>query len=61
LTPPNYSNGLPQAAPPFSTKSKTISKPSDGEQSALCNALETLSALRTIAEREIGEQKKTGI
>jgi hypothetical protein len=38
-----------------------FSKPSDGEQSALCNALETLSALRTIAEREIGEQKKTGI
>jgi hypothetical protein len=37
-----------------------FSKPSGGEQLALRDALEALSALRTMAEREIGEQKKTG-
>jgi hypothetical protein len=37
-----------------------FSQPSDGEQLTLRDALETLSTLRQIAEREIGEQKKTG-
>jgi hypothetical protein len=37
-----------------------FSKTSEGETFALGNALHMLSALRHIAEREIGEQKKTG-
>ena len=37
----------------------SIPKPSNAEQVALGNALEMLSRLRTIVEREIGEQKKT--
>jgi predicted metal-dependent hydrolase len=35
----------------------SFSKPSDPEQVALCNALEMLTTLRTIAEREISEQR----
>src|SRR5260370_9327130 len=35
-----------------------FSKPADGEQLALRDALRTLSDLRTIAEREIVEQRK---
>ena len=35
----------------------SFSKPSDTEQVALCNALEMLTTLRTIAEREISEQR----
>ncbi len=38
-----------------------FSKPSDGQQLALHNALHMLSTLRTIAERDIGELKQTGI
>jgi hypothetical protein len=41
----------------------TPSKPSHGEQLALCDFLATLAVLRTIAERqarEQGEQRKTG-
>jgi predicted metal-dependent hydrolase len=34
-----------------------FSKPSDPEQVALCNALEMLTILRTIAEREVSEQR----
>jgi hypothetical protein len=37
-----------------------FSKPSDGEQLALRDALETLGTLRKIAERDTVEQKKTG-
>ena len=37
-----------------------FSKPSKGEACALGNALHMLSALQHIAEREIGEQKRTG-
>jgi len=37
-----------------------FSKPSDGEQLALGDALEILSTLRTVAEREISEQRRTG-
>jgi hypothetical protein len=37
-----------------------FSKPSDGEQLAQRDALETLSTLRKIAERDTGEQRKTG-
>ena len=37
-----------------------FSKPSDGEQLALGDALEMLSILRTVAEREISEQRRTG-
>ena len=37
-----------------------FSKTSEGETFALGNALHMLSALRHIAEREIGEQKRTG-
>jgi predicted metal-dependent hydrolase len=33
------------------------SKAADSEQLALCNALEMLTTLRTIAEREISEQR----
>ena len=35
-----------------------FSKPSDGEQLALGDALEILSTLRTVAEREISEMEK---
>jgi hypothetical protein len=35
----------------------SFSKPSDPEQVAPCNALEMLTTLRTIAEREISEQR----
>ena len=37
-----------------------FSKPSDGEQLALGDALEILSILRTVAEREISEQRRIG-
>jgi hypothetical protein len=37
-----------------------FSKPSDGEQLAQRDALETLSTLRKIAECDTGEQTKTG-
>ena len=37
-----------------------FSKPSDGEQLAQRDALETLSTLRKIAERDTGKQRKTG-
>jgi hypothetical protein len=37
-----------------------FSKTSEGETFALGNALHMLSALRHIAEREIGEQKRIG-
>ncbi len=36
-----------------------FSRPISGEQYALRNALETLSTLRELAERDIGELKKT--
>lgn len=35
-----------------------FSKPPDGEQLALGDALEILSTLRTVAEREISEQRR---
>ena len=38
-----------------------VSKALDGQQLALRDALHMLSTLWTIAERDIGEQKKTGI
>jgi hypothetical protein len=37
----------------------TLSKPIIGEQRALRNALETLIILQELAERDLGEQKKT--
>ena len=37
-----------------------FSKTSEGEAFALGNALHMLTTLRHIAEREIGEQKRTG-
>ena len=36
----------------------TLSKPIIGEQRALRNALETLSILQELAERDLGERKK---
>ena len=36
-----------------------VSKPINSEQSALRNALDTLSTLRELAERDISERKKT--
>jgi hypothetical protein len=36
-----------------------FSKPSDGQQRVLRDALHMLSTLRTIAERDIGEQRNT--
>ena len=36
-----------------------LSKPINSEQSALRNALDTLSTLRELAERDISERKKT--
>jgi hypothetical protein len=36
-----------------------LSRPPDSEECALRNALETLSTLRELAERDLGQQKKT--
>ena len=37
-----------------------LAKPSDGEQLALRDALEYLRVLREVAEREMGDERKTG-
>jgi len=62
LTQKNYWNELSQRAAPIHDRIEDgFSKPSDGEQLALGDALEILSTLRKVAEREISEQRRTGL
>jgi hypothetical protein len=61
LTRQNYSNELLRHASAVLDRIEDgFSNPSDGEQLAQRDALETLSTLRKIAERDTGEQRKTG-